>query len=428
MSLWCCAYFSFEVHSYKNEINKSGLIQLLQTRYKIYNDKLNKIVLSFGTRGEVLELLAKEKDDHGNIVVKRNNQLDVVSETAGYNEIIVGISTSNIKLEEFEDRFKYIEEELKHRKRINRGYSGELGIFYLRGRRPDYENPYLVIGDYGSGYRCLSVRGHIKDIENRDLKTVTLINIKNGRRLGRYHDIPKIDVKPKNWDDFNAKIETYGSNWYIQYDGKIALKDSKMKTSIKLDELKNITRLEFADEDPMVTSLIIRTGPKVIGNLKSKCLNTVILPDTTEVIGKDALSCTNITSLDLKRCKNLRYIYSGAFSHIIGLKVLDLPDNVEKIGNSIIRHASVECLILPKNLKEINLGMFDGAGRLRIIVLPDTKLGVRDFVGKVYSKLPKLEEIWVTQENYESAVNFGEILNYRSIAIKRVKIVVVRRK
>lgn len=434
MSLWCFAHFIFTVHG-SSTIDKKDkeFKSLMQPRYKVYNDRLKKIVLNFGTEKEVIALLKQEENDCGNMRILRNGRLDATSELLDIsaNKIEVSINISGLDIDKFKERFKIIEDDFKSRGKSNNTYGGKLGIFNISRKYMQQEKSYIVIGDYEKGYRCLNVNGYVKDIENRDLKDIIILNLKNGKRIGKNIEIPKIEIKDKAWDEFNTKIDLYGANWYIQYDGKINLREPNIATNIKLDRLDGVNRLEFVDmigRALNITSLIVRTGPRVAGNLSTFTLKKVILPDTIEVIGKRALRGTQIKEIDLKRCKNLREICYGAFSNIHTLNILEIPDTVTKIGDEVIRDSSVKYLILPRNLDKINIGMFTDAINLEILVMPDTKLELSDFIGKVRGKMPKLREIWVTQDYYESALNLGAVLNYKHMINSKVKIEIVRRK
>lgn len=435
MSLWCCAYYTFQFKSnrdLKMSSDAKTLINNLEnTRYKIYDSEKNRIVLGCGTDEEVINLLSKSKNDQGNIKVLRGKRIiNVATEIDNKfdHEIEVNIICNNFSLSEIQRQYDMTVAKLSELKRLNASFSGKMHLFYMCKGWDDLDKKVFVVGEYGRGYRCVSISGRIRDVEFRDLKDLELLNIRNGKRIGSRPDIPKIEVKDKSWNDMNDKMRIYGSNWYISSDGKITLTDKDKETKIRINKLDGVNKLEISDKDNRVISLMIGTGPKTLGNIGSPYLTKVLLPDTLERILSRALERTSIDSIDLKRCKNLKSISNEVFKSTSGLKELEIPDTVENIGDGIIAYSNVKYLILPRNLEQVNIGMFSFAHRLEVVVLPDKILNISDFYGKIQGKLKNLKEIWVGEDYYESAVNFASILGYKMVVKKKLEIVKVKRK
>lgn len=436
MSLWCCACFNMDAFTKEMGYRERMIIgDMLESRYKVYDDTKNKIVLACGTRDDVLKLLLKEKEagreNLGNIqLMKSKLDFKLFTDVREQSELTIQVMivAKGLNYEQFKERYNYVIDELKKKKRLDKNFNGKFDVFHISPYWMDRETDGIIIGEHKKGYRFLNVNGRVLDITYKDVKLYRIWNMRKGIRIGDIQNFPKIELEEKAWDKINDTVETCGSNWHIGSDGKIVLNSSNEILDIKIGSLDGVKTLEVANTNNMISSLMVKTGPKVLGKINSERLERILLPDTIEVISSGALIYSNIKKIDLKRCKNLRVIHSEAFAYTRSLEGLDLPDTVEKIGARFLNSSSAKYLILPRYLSDIDLQIFKGALNLKTIVMPSMKLNADNFRNKVGYSLTELEEIWVEDEFYDSALNFYEALSSTRSIKKNINIVKVKRK
>ena len=98
-------------------------------------------------------------------------------------------------------------------------------------------------------------------------------------------------------------------------------------------------------------------------------LKVVELPDSIETIGDEAFADLQITKITLP--KSLKIIGWGAFWGCESLKEVDLPDTLEKIERHGFYGSGIEKIVLPANVKEIGWHAFGNCQNLREFIFSD---------------------------------------------------------
>jgi len=90
----------------------------------------------------------------------------------------------------------------------------------------------------------------------------------------------------------------------------------------------------------------------------------IVLPDTIEVIGKDAFArCANLTSVVLP--SGIASLPSGCFSECGALYDLSLPDSVTEIGDRCFYRCGIlGKLVMPAGLERLGIDVFLGCEQL----------------------------------------------------------------
>lgn len=109
----------------------------------------------------------------------------------------------------------------------------------------------------------------------------------------------------------------------------------------------------------------------------------VILPDTVKRIKNTAFSYNSSLS-NLRLPKNIEEIGRDAFRGCISLETVGIEhcNKLEVIGREAFRDSGLTRIILPEGLVQIEDGCFEGANKLRDVVLPRSlkKIGRRAFI------------------------------------------------
>ena len=115
-------------------------------------------------------------------------------------------------------------------------------------------------------------------------------------------------------------------------------------------------------------NIVIPEGVKKIGDgvfdldVDSGQISGVKLPNTLEVIGKNAFALTKITNIKLP--DSLKTIGDYAFS-MTNIENLEIPENVSEIGNgAFMGNAKLKSVKLPGSLESIGVGLFMGCDKL----------------------------------------------------------------
>ena len=207
-------------------------------------------------------------------------------------------------------------------------------------------------------------------------------------------------------------------NWYA-FKGCENLKEITIPKTVK--------EAGYLIDDSAVEKITFASGMKVIpDDICSRAYNlkTVVMPSSVTEIGGSAFSNSGISSIKLhtgitkinwyafKGCKNLKKITipktvkeagyliddsavekvtfstgikeipSDICSRAYNLKTVVIPSTVEKIGNSAFRSSSIENIVLPKSLKEIDWYAFENCEKLKSVkIYGDTTVGLKALNG-----------------------------------------------
>lgn len=261
----------------------------------------------------------------------------------------------------------------------------------------------------------------------------------------------KGDYKFKEYreEKLNQNRIVAGSDYLVRNNGDICVRE--VKSNDRLDivlnrhNYNNLVLIGDPFSIRKVQTFKVLYGPKKLKKIDSlgKDLNKVevVLPSTLESIEPSALENASIESIDLCRCKNLRYVGSGAFKYT-KLEGLKIPDSVERIGSSVVQYNTrLKWFICPKNYSTFDPSWVEGCSNLETIVLPEKKMnGWRNDRRSCFSKCSKLKEIYTSEVNVEIAHEIVQGINYiRRFMEKRkifgstvinyedIKVIIVRR-
>ncbi len=155
----------------------------------------------------------------------------------------------------------------------------------------------------------------------------------------------------------------------FEYNKDLVLPD-KSKDNILIKEISD-NAFEYKEKDYILTS---DTGYSPNG------LESVVIPNTIEKIGKSAFRYNKISDIILP--ENLKYIGDLAFNGNI-LKTIKIPDNVIEIGNGSFSLNKIVKAKLSASMKEVPNGIFSRNLELTEIELPEgiEIIGQSAFVG-----------------------------------------------
>lgn len=161
---------------------------------------------------------------------------------------------------------------------------------------------------------------------------------------------------------------------------------------------------DLADYNTFVNVVVEEGITKIDDAFESFKLESIILPDSLEVIGDHAFRSQNLTSITLP--DNIRRIGAFAFAENDGLTSITLPKGLEEIGGFVFQDCNnltsitvfegikttwsgtfsfcgITSITLPDSLEEIALQTFMGCKNLTSVTLPDNlkRIGQSAFVG-----------------------------------------------
>lgn len=127
-------------------------------------------------------------------------------------------------------------------------------------------------------------------------------------------------------------------------------------------------------------NIVIPEGVKKIGDgvfdldVDSGQISGVKLPNTLEVIGKNAFASTKITNIKLP--DSLKTIGDYAFS-MTNIENLEIPENVSEIGNgAFMGNANLKSVKLPGSLESIGVGLFMDCDKLSDVTFSEGLSGI----------------------------------------------------
>jgi len=127
-------------------------------------------------------------------------------------------------------------------------------------------------------------------------------------------------------------------------------------------------------------NIVIPEGVKKIGDgvfdldVDSGQISGVKLPNTLEVIGKNAFASTKITNIKLP--DSLKTIGDYAFS-MTNIENLEIPENVNEIGNgAFMGNANLKSVKLPGSLESIGVGLFMDCDKLSDVTFSEGLSGI----------------------------------------------------
>ena len=121
-------------------------------------------------------------------------------------------------------------------------------------------------------------------------------------------------------------------------------------------------------------NIVIPEGVKKIGDgvfdldVDSGQISGVKLPNTLEVIGKNAFASTKITNIKLP--DSLKTIGDYAFTRTT-LKSIEIPDTVSEMGDYVFYSSELESVKLSSGLKKLGKNLFDSCDMLTDVTIPD---------------------------------------------------------
>ncbi len=122
-------------------------------------------------------------------------------------------------------------------------------------------------------------------------------------------------------------------------------------------------------------------------------LKKLIIPDSVTQMGEGAFDfCENLSTVKLS--KNLKVLPYGAFSECYKLTKVEIPSGVTKIGRTAFWCCSLKSIDLPASVTEISAGTFEGCSKLTSIKIRNKKCKIVNPRNKEYHTIPKSTAIY----------------------------------
>lgn len=172
-----------------------------------------------------------------------------------------------------------------------------------------------------------------------------------------------------------------------------------MPIILKIDQDKGCNNLK---------KVIIETGPTMIPDFAFKemaKLEQIVLPDTTEFIGREAFSeCVKLKSVSIPG--SVKQIGKNAFSNCKQLKEVTLEEGVKMIMEGAFSDCiSLESMTIPGSVEFIAEGLFTGCKKLKSVVFEE---GVAEIRNKVFENCLNLKTVKIPDSVTEINCTFDQ--------------------
>lgn len=164
------------------------------------------------------------------------------------------------------------------------------------------------------------------------------------------------------------------------------------------------------DLKPTITSVVIPSEyastrvTEIANSAFANCSNlaAIDIPDTVEKIGESAFFASGIESVVIP--DTVTEIGSYAFANCENLAEVDLGNNVEVIGKQSFAYTAVKYIYFPRDVREIGAGAFLSCTRLENLTFYG-KFGELKTIGDSAFRLCALKEVWIPLDATDVAEN-----------------------
>ena len=184
------------------------------------------------------------------------------------------------------------------------------------------------------------------------------------------------------------------------------------------------------DLKPTIKSVVIPSEyagtrvTEIANSAFANCSNLAVIdiPDTVEKIGESAFFASGIESVVIP--DSVTEIGSYAFANCENLTEVSLGNNVEVIGRQAFAYTAVKYIYFPRDVREIGAGAFLSCTRLENLTFYDGINAYLKTIGDSAFRLCALKEVWIPLNATDVAENafddgvtihiMQEDLNFRS--------------
>lgn len=156
---------------------------------------------------------------------------------------------------------------------------------------------------------------------------------------------------------------------------------------------KNIVSLEYTFlECDKLKNVVLPEGIEVLSGTFSRCysLVSINIPESVREIGEMTFyRCHDLESVNIP--DGVVSIGEHAFEECRRLMSIDIPDSVNEIGEYALRATALTSVRLPKNLKIIKEGTFDGCDQLFDVTISDGVTAIEDMAFEGCIRLESIE-------------------------------------
>ena len=164
------------------------------------------------------------------------------------------------------------------------------------------------------------------------------------------------------------------------------------------------------DLKPTITSVVIPSEyastrvTEIANSAFANCSNlaAIDIPDTVEKIGESAFFASGIESVVIP--DTVTEIGSYAFANCENLAEVSLGDRVEVIGDSAFRDTALTHVVFPESVREIRSNAFSGCTALKYITFADHSPALKKIESFAFTDCA-IEEVWLPLDATEVAEN-----------------------
>ena len=164
------------------------------------------------------------------------------------------------------------------------------------------------------------------------------------------------------------------------------------------------------DLKPTIKSVVIpseyagKPVTEIASSAFANCSNLAVIdiPDTVEKIGESAFFASGIESVVIP--DSVTEIGSYAFANCENLTEVSLGDRVKIIGNSAFRDTALTHVVFPESVREIRSNAFSGCTALKYITFADHSPALKKIESFAFTDCA-IEEVWLPLDATEVAEN-----------------------
>lgn len=189
-----------------------------------------------------------------------------------------------------------------------------------------------------------------------------------------FNRIEEFESDERNLTDFGSWLttKTFIASKSLKYVGTANLQYPDLGY-MYLPGIRVVTQIPFNESSGMSWAIEKNYGITVLKFGKE-------LHKITDGAGLSFLQ--NLVKVDMSECVNLKHLPKGLFSKCRNLKTVELPPNLESMPENLFKMSTIEELIIPDNVENLNRNALLGATHLKYLKLPKGMKGIStEFMG-----------------------------------------------